>query len=49
MVGGMPFFIHKMKLNDYTMAVIGCVTTLIMFVMLAFATRLWMMFVGRCI
>ena len=46
-VGGMPILIHKMKLKDYTMTIIGCVTTLVMFSFLAFATKTWMMFVGK--
>ena len=47
-VGGMPIFIRKMKLNDYTMVIIGCFSTLAMFVSLAFATKVWIVFAGRC-
>ena len=46
-VGGMPVFIHVMKLKDYTMIILSCVTTLVMFVALAFATKTWMVFVGK--
>ena len=45
-VVGMPVFIRYLKLSDYTMAIFGCVTTIIMFIGLAFATKLWMVFVG---
>lgn len=46
---GMPIFIRYMKLSDYTMAIFGCVTTIIMFILLAFATKLWMVFAGMFI
>ena len=44
---GMPIFIRVIKLNDYVMAIIGCLTTLVMFIVLAFAGKTWMMFVGK--
>jgi len=42
---GMPIFIRVIELNDYVMAIIGCLTTLVMFIVLAFAGKTWMMFV----
>ena len=46
-VVGMPIFIRVIKLNDYIMAIIGCLTTLVMFVILAFARKPWVLFVGK--
>ena len=45
-IGGMPLFIHKLKLHDLTMVIIGCASTLVASVLLAFANKPWMVFAG---
>ncbi len=46
---GAPVFIRYFKLSDYTMAIISLSGTILMYIVLAFSTDAWMLFVGMYI
>ena len=46
-VVGIPIMTRVFHLTDYTIAIIGMMFWLVMFVFTGFASSLWMMFVGK--